>query len=179
MSLEDYHRRLGIVAAMMGKSTEYCGYPIACLTGWIEPAILLEQIHFFHDLGGNDRRDFSRTASMLSCPMTRNGPALSHPPVQSFIASLLSARSTGPIKRSAGRKSVHKGVHRHQLGQPSQPAKFSGWIVWSLVDYLLKRKGVAAQGRFSAHYTLVRHRISRLHEHLGLVPAHGLEPWTP
>lgn len=53
MSLDDYHRRLGVVAAMMGKSSEYCGYPIACLTLWIEPAILLDQIHFFHDLGGN------------------------------------------------------------------------------------------------------------------------------
>jgi hemolysin-activating ACP:hemolysin acyltransferase len=53
MSLDDYHRRLGIVAAMMAKKDQYCGYPIACLTLWIEPAILLDQIHFFHDLGGN------------------------------------------------------------------------------------------------------------------------------
>jgi hemolysin-activating ACP:hemolysin acyltransferase len=53
MILDDYHRQLGIVAAMMGKSNEYCGYPIVCLTLWIEPAILLHQIHFFHDLGGN------------------------------------------------------------------------------------------------------------------------------
>jgi cytolysin-activating lysine-acyltransferase len=53
VSFDDYHRQLGIVAATMAKSSEYCGYPIACLTVWIEPAILLEQIHFFLDRSGN------------------------------------------------------------------------------------------------------------------------------
>jgi cytolysin-activating lysine-acyltransferase len=37
----------------MTKSSQYCEYPIACLAVWIEPAVLLDQIHFFRDLGGN------------------------------------------------------------------------------------------------------------------------------
>jgi cytolysin-activating lysine-acyltransferase len=42
-----------LVAAMMTRSSQYCDYPIACLAVWIEPAILLNQIHFFSDAGGN------------------------------------------------------------------------------------------------------------------------------
>jgi cytolysin-activating lysine-acyltransferase len=53
LSTDDFHHRLGLVAAMMTKSSQYCEYPIACLAVWIEPAILLNQIHFFRDLGGN------------------------------------------------------------------------------------------------------------------------------
>jgi hemolysin-activating ACP:hemolysin acyltransferase len=53
LSADDYHHRLGLVAAMMTKSSEYCQYPIACLGVWIEPAILLDQIHFFCDAGSN------------------------------------------------------------------------------------------------------------------------------
>jgi hemolysin-activating ACP:hemolysin acyltransferase len=49
----EYHLRLGLVAAAMLRSSEYCQYPIACLAVWIEPAILLEQIHFFFDRSGN------------------------------------------------------------------------------------------------------------------------------
>jgi cytolysin-activating lysine-acyltransferase len=47
-----FHQSLGLVAAVMLNSREYCQYPIACLKFWIEPAILLNQIHFFFDLGG-------------------------------------------------------------------------------------------------------------------------------
>ena len=50
--MDDFHHRLGLVAAMMTKSSQYCEYPLACLAVWIEPAILLNQIHFFTDLGG-------------------------------------------------------------------------------------------------------------------------------
>ncbi len=49
----DFHHRLGLVAATMAKSTDYCEYPIACLAVWIEPAILLDQIHFFSNESGN------------------------------------------------------------------------------------------------------------------------------
>jgi cytolysin-activating lysine-acyltransferase len=53
VSADDYHHRLGLVAATMMRSSQYCEYPIACLAVWIEPAILLNQIYFFRDLGGN------------------------------------------------------------------------------------------------------------------------------
>ncbi len=46
---DEYYRRMGMVAATMTKSSEYCQFPIACLAVWIEPAILLGQIHFFRD----------------------------------------------------------------------------------------------------------------------------------
>ncbi len=42
-----------MVAYIMSRSDGYCQYPIACLALWIEPAISHEQIHFFHDTGGN------------------------------------------------------------------------------------------------------------------------------
>jgi cytolysin-activating lysine-acyltransferase len=51
MSSDDYHRRMGMVAATMTKCSEYCQYPIACLAVWIDPAVLLDQIHFFRDRG--------------------------------------------------------------------------------------------------------------------------------
>ena len=44
-----YERQLGRAASAMAKSARYCQYPIACLTLWISPAILHEQIHFFID----------------------------------------------------------------------------------------------------------------------------------
>jgi hemolysin-activating ACP:hemolysin acyltransferase len=48
-----YERQLGRVASAMAKSARYCQFPIACLTLWIAPAILHEQIHFFiDDCGG-------------------------------------------------------------------------------------------------------------------------------
>ena len=49
----DFYHRLGLACAAMMRSSEYCQYPTACLALWIEPAILLGQIHFFYDLGGN------------------------------------------------------------------------------------------------------------------------------
>jgi hypothetical protein len=39
-SADDFHRRMGMVAATMMKTSEYCQFPIACLAVWIEPAIL-------------------------------------------------------------------------------------------------------------------------------------------
>ena len=44
---------LGSAAQVLMRSAAYGQYPIACLSVWIEPAILLEQIHFFCD--PNDR----------------------------------------------------------------------------------------------------------------------------
>lgn len=37
----------------MGRSDEYCQYPIACVTLWIEPALQHEQIYFFRDEAGH------------------------------------------------------------------------------------------------------------------------------
>jgi cytolysin-activating lysine-acyltransferase len=53
VNLAEYYYRFGLVASAMTKSSKYCGYPIACLGVWIEPAIRLDQIHFFYDLSGN------------------------------------------------------------------------------------------------------------------------------
>lgn len=36
----------------MGRSDEYCQYPIACVTLWIEAAVRHEQIYFFQDEAG-------------------------------------------------------------------------------------------------------------------------------
>ena len=44
---------MGLASAAMMRSDKYCQYPIACLSLWIRPAILLEQIHFFFDEGGH------------------------------------------------------------------------------------------------------------------------------
>jgi len=51
MSSDEFHRRMGMVAATMTRSSQYCQYPIACLAVWVEPAIVLDQIHFFRDSG--------------------------------------------------------------------------------------------------------------------------------
>ena len=53
MNSSEQRHKLGIVAELMYKSDLYCGYPIACLKLWIEPAILLDQIIFFNDVSGN------------------------------------------------------------------------------------------------------------------------------
>ena len=53
MSNLDYHHSMGLVAVAMMRSSKYCQYPIASLALWIEPAVLLKQIHFFSDAGGN------------------------------------------------------------------------------------------------------------------------------
>ena len=47
-----FYRTLGLAVDAMAKSDEYCQYPIACVTMWIEPAIRHEQIHFFRDASG-------------------------------------------------------------------------------------------------------------------------------
>lgn len=48
----DLYAALGAAVDAMARSDEYCQYPIACLTLWIEPAIFHEQIHFFRDDAG-------------------------------------------------------------------------------------------------------------------------------
>lgn len=48
----DFHVALGCAVTAMAKSDEYCQYPIACVTLWIEPAILHGQIHFFRAPSG-------------------------------------------------------------------------------------------------------------------------------
>lgn len=48
----DLHTALGVAVDSMAKSNEYCQYPIACVTLWIEPAVRHEQIHFFRDETG-------------------------------------------------------------------------------------------------------------------------------
>ncbi len=51
-SAADLYPALGLAVDSMAKSDEYCQYPIACVTLWIEPAIRHEQIHFFRDASG-------------------------------------------------------------------------------------------------------------------------------
>jgi hemolysin-activating ACP:hemolysin acyltransferase len=46
-----FYEAMGLAASLMSKRSEYCEYPIACIPVWIEPAIRLQQIHFFYDLG--------------------------------------------------------------------------------------------------------------------------------
>lgn len=46
------HLALGMAVDSMSKSNEYCQFPIACVTLWIEPAILHKEIHFFRDDSG-------------------------------------------------------------------------------------------------------------------------------
>ena len=48
----DYMESVGIVATLMSRSPIYCGYPVACLSEWIRPPILLNQIFFFRPNGG-------------------------------------------------------------------------------------------------------------------------------
>ena len=48
----EYHKKLGWAATCMMGSDLYCQYPLACLTLWIRPAILLDQIRFFFDRSG-------------------------------------------------------------------------------------------------------------------------------
>lgn len=42
-----FHERIGMAAWLMTKASDYAQYPIACLSAWIEPAVLHDQIHFF------------------------------------------------------------------------------------------------------------------------------------
>ncbi len=47
-----FYDELGMAVEAMGRSDEYCQYPIACVTLWIEPAVRHEQIYFFRDAAG-------------------------------------------------------------------------------------------------------------------------------
>jgi cytolysin-activating lysine-acyltransferase len=48
----DYARQLGTAALLMLQCRRYPYFPMACLTAWIQPAILLRQIKFFFDYKG-------------------------------------------------------------------------------------------------------------------------------
>ncbi len=43
---------MGAVSVLMTRSPTYCQYPVACLSEWIEPAIVLSQIKLFRDAAG-------------------------------------------------------------------------------------------------------------------------------
>ena len=47
-----FYDELGMAVEAMGRSDEYCQYPIGCVTLWIEPAVRHEQIYFFRDAAG-------------------------------------------------------------------------------------------------------------------------------
>lgn len=51
-SKQHYFTSLGMAADLMSRSAPYQGYAVACLNEWIKPAILLNQILFFRNLGG-------------------------------------------------------------------------------------------------------------------------------
>ena len=42
-----FFEMMGMAVWLMTKSRKYAEYPVACLSAWIEPAILHGQIHFF------------------------------------------------------------------------------------------------------------------------------------
>lgn len=44
---------IGCVCSIMLRSRTYCQYPILCISEWIRPAILLDQILLFDDEAGN------------------------------------------------------------------------------------------------------------------------------
>jgi cytolysin-activating lysine-acyltransferase len=48
----EFLERVGRVATVMGRSPQYCQYPIACIQLWLEPAIRHDQIKFFHNESG-------------------------------------------------------------------------------------------------------------------------------
>ncbi len=48
----EFARQLGTAAHLMLQCRSYAGFPMACLTAWIQPAILLRQIKFFFDYKG-------------------------------------------------------------------------------------------------------------------------------
>ena len=45
----NFYEQLGTAVDAMGRSNDYCQYPLACVTLWIEPAVRHEQIYFFRD----------------------------------------------------------------------------------------------------------------------------------
>ena len=48
----EFARQLGTAAHLMLQCRSYASFPMACLTAWIQPAILLRQIKFFFDYKG-------------------------------------------------------------------------------------------------------------------------------
>ncbi len=50
--LSEYFAKVGIVASLMGASTRYCTYPVACIALWLEPAIRHDQVHIFRNESG-------------------------------------------------------------------------------------------------------------------------------
>lgn len=53
MTSEDqFHAKIGAAVNLMSRSAVYCGYPIACVSEWIKPAVLLDQILFFRNPDG-------------------------------------------------------------------------------------------------------------------------------
>jgi cytolysin-activating lysine-acyltransferase len=47
-----YYALLGQISSVMMSSDIYQKYPIACLTTWIRPPVLLGQCHLYYDLSG-------------------------------------------------------------------------------------------------------------------------------
>jgi cytolysin-activating lysine-acyltransferase len=51
-SEDEFHAKIGAAVNLMSRSATYCGYPIACVSEWIKPPVLLDQILFFRNPGG-------------------------------------------------------------------------------------------------------------------------------
>lgn len=50
--LNEFFAKVGIVASLMGASTRYCTYPVACIALWLEPAIRHDQVYIFRNESG-------------------------------------------------------------------------------------------------------------------------------
>jgi cytolysin-activating lysine-acyltransferase len=48
----EFFAKVGIVASLMGASTRYCIYPVACIALWLEPAIRHDQLYIFRNESG-------------------------------------------------------------------------------------------------------------------------------
>jgi len=48
----EFLEQVGLAATVMGRSPQYCQYPIACIQLWLEPAIRHNQIKFFRNESG-------------------------------------------------------------------------------------------------------------------------------
>ncbi|MEX1826832.1 toxin-activating lysine-acyltransferase [Luteibacter sp. CQ10] len=47
-----HYTQLGKLVSVMAKNDAYCQYPVACISLWLEPAVYVEQAHFFEDING-------------------------------------------------------------------------------------------------------------------------------
>lgn len=65
-----FHEKIGMAAWLMTKARDYATYPIACLSAWIEPAVLHDQIHFF--LRSEDRRPIGYVTWACLAPDTEH-----------------------------------------------------------------------------------------------------------